>query len=240
MVVRVVGGAVHEPARPLPVGHSEVAVVDRDGPHVDGDEHADPEHLVHWEDKDSNVVGEALDKAVERVEGVRGEGRGHLPLVVGLVDVFVEEGEVEPPVEPIDEAVCEHEEHEDREEEVGQPIVAHVVIEAAVALQLPDGHDGHEHGHLRDGAQRELELQAHLPRDPLLILHPLAVKEEVEVSNRGKQVHDRTANGVDQIEVHHLAHSGVARHLVLPKQRVQGPVAGNVLRDVHGLSAAHE
>ena len=34
----------------------------------------------------------------------------HLPLVVVLVDVFVDEAVVEPPMYPVDEAVCEQQE----------------------------------------------------------------------------------------------------------------------------------
>mmetsp|Transcript_21602 Transcript_21602/g.53776 ORF Transcript_21602/g.53776 Transcript_21602/m.53776 type:complete len:216 (+) Transcript_21602:505-1152(+) len=215
-MVGVMRRAVHQPPRPLPVGHREVAVMDGDGPHVDCDKHAHPQHLVHREDEDGDVVGKALDEPVEWVEGVRGKGAGDLPLVVRLVDVLVEHGQMKPAVEPVDEAVSEHEEGEDGEDEVGQPEVAHVIVQARVSLELPDGDDRHQQRHLRDRAERQLQLERHLPGDPLLVLHPLLVEEEVEVEGGWDQVHQRAADAVDEVEVDELADRVVARHRVLP------------------------
>lgn len=84
VVVGVVGRAVDDAGQR--VGHAVVAVVDGDGPDVDKDVEGQVEHLVQREEEGVDVVGEPLQEAVHRVEGVAGEGRWDLPHVVGLVE----------------------------------------------------------------------------------------------------------------------------------------------------------
>ena len=62
-----------------------LAVVDHDSPDLDESEQCDVGELLQREDEGEEVVWEGLGEAVERVEGVRGERRGHDPLVVRLV-----------------------------------------------------------------------------------------------------------------------------------------------------------
>jgi len=84
VVVGVVGSAVdhlHQRA-----GHPVVPVVDGDGPDVDEDVKGQVEDLVQGEEEGVDVVGQPLEEAVHWVEGVAGEGRGHLPHVVRLVE----------------------------------------------------------------------------------------------------------------------------------------------------------
>lgn len=79
------GGAVDDGA----VGHV-LAVVDEDGPDVDEDEQGDVGELLEREEEGEDVVGERLGEAVDRVEGVGGEGAGHDPLVVWFVQALVD------------------------------------------------------------------------------------------------------------------------------------------------------
>ena len=86
------------------------AVVDEDGPDVDEDEEGDVGKLGEGEQEGEHVVRQRLGVAVQRVEGVRGKGRGHDPLVVRLVDVLVDAWVVQTAVDPIDQRVGEEEE----------------------------------------------------------------------------------------------------------------------------------
>ena len=90
-----------------------IAVVDRDSPHIDQKIQDEVDKLVHWEQKHVDVVRQALSEAVQRVEGVAGERARDLPLVVRLVDL-VDEGVVQPPVDPVDDKVREHDERDER------------------------------------------------------------------------------------------------------------------------------
>lgn len=91
VVVGVVGGAVDDAGQG--VGHAVVAVVDGDGPDVDEDVERQVEQLVQREQEGVDVVGQALQEAVHRVEGVAGERRRDLPHVVRLVEELRRERE---------------------------------------------------------------------------------------------------------------------------------------------------
>lgn len=77
VVVGVVGRAVDDAGQAA--GDAVVAVVDGDGPDVDKNVKTQVEQLVQGEEEGVDVVREALHEAVDRVEGVAGEGRGDLP-----------------------------------------------------------------------------------------------------------------------------------------------------------------
>lgn len=83
MVVGVVGCAVDDARQGA--GNAVVAVVDGDGPDVDEHIQNQVEHLVEGEEEGVDVVRETLQEAVDRVEGVAGEGSGDLPDVVRFV-----------------------------------------------------------------------------------------------------------------------------------------------------------
>ena len=76
VVVRVMRRAVHDWTQAL--GHTEIAVMDGDGPDVDGDVEEEVGVLVHGEQEHVDVVRAALQEAVQRVEGVTGEWSGNL------------------------------------------------------------------------------------------------------------------------------------------------------------------
>lgn len=98
---------------------AEIAVVDRDSPDVDHDVEPEVEQLVHREAEDVDVVGDGLEEAVDRVEGVAGEWRRDLPGVVRLVQ-RVDEPVMQKAVDPVDDAVGEQDEGNGRTHD-GQP-----------------------------------------------------------------------------------------------------------------------
>jgi len=149
----VAGGAVDDGR----VG-DVLAVVDHDGPDLDEGEEGDVGELLQGEDEGEEVVGDGLGEAVERVEGVGGEGCGHDPLVVRLVQALVEELAVQGAVDPVDAEVGEGQEDgeldpvpgaaEEGEKRVGELGVGGGVVDEAEAADFGDeegnGEDGHD------------------------------------------------------------------------------------------------
>ena len=127
------------------------AVVDEDGPDVYEDEEGDVGEFLEGEEEREEVVWNALGKAIEGVEGVRGVGRGHDPFVVGFVEGFVETGVVKAAVDPVDEEVGEADEEGELEVVVEcERGVRRCVVEFSVAADFKEeqgsgenGHDGH-------------------------------------------------------------------------------------------------
>ena len=76
VVVGVMCRAVHD--RLEDVGHAEIPVMDRDSPDVDEHIQDQVEQLVHREQEHIDVVGAALRKTIEGVEGMAGKWCGHL------------------------------------------------------------------------------------------------------------------------------------------------------------------
>lgn len=69
-----------------------VTIVNGDGPDIDKDVEAQVGDFVQGEEEGVDVVGQALHEAIDRVEGVAGEGRRDLPQVVGLVEALPGKG----------------------------------------------------------------------------------------------------------------------------------------------------
>ena len=111
VMVHVVGRAVDERLQRL--RDTVVAVVYRDRPHVDEKIEDQVDELVHREEEHVDVVRETLSEAVQGMEGVTGERARDLPLVVWLV-YLVDERMVQPPVDPVDDKVSEHDERHER------------------------------------------------------------------------------------------------------------------------------
>ena len=155
----------------------EVAVMDRDGPHVDEDKHAEVDELVHREEEGVNVVRCALRKAVQRVEGMRGPWGGHLPQVVLLVDRAVENGPVEGTVDPINTEVGEHEERAYAEKLEGHAALE-PVIEFRIAAYLVPEDDGGQEAHYGDAPSGRQNFAVHLVWNHLGVLEIRFVKEK--------------------------------------------------------------
>ena len=112
--------------------------MDGHGPYIDQYVEEQVDELVHGEEEDVDVVGQTLGEPVEGVEGVAGEGTRHLPLVVGLVDVLVDERVVEPPVDPVDHKVSEHDEGQQCSHDT--PPAYNTIPVSSPALLLSLGH----------------------------------------------------------------------------------------------------
>ena len=94
------------------------AIVNHDGPDVDEHEQGDVGELLERQHEGEDVVWDGLSEAIERVEGVRGKGRRHDPLVVRLVQALVNHRVVQTAVDPVDEEVGEEQEQRELEEVV--------------------------------------------------------------------------------------------------------------------------
>lgn len=127
-----------------------LAIVNHDGPQVDKDEKTNIGYLLQREDEGENVVGKRLSEAVERVEGMAGEGSRHDPLVVSLVEVLIDEWEVQPSVSPVDAEIGKGEEERELKKVVPH---SRAVLGGIIKLSITahfgekernsnDGHDG--------------------------------------------------------------------------------------------------
>lgn len=91
-------------------GNTEVAVVDRYRPNVDGNVQRQIQNLMHWEQEDVYVIRRALQETVDGMECVTGERCCHLPGMMRLVYGAVDKSVVKPPMNPVDETVGEQNE----------------------------------------------------------------------------------------------------------------------------------
>ena len=79
-----------------------------DRPDVHKDEQRKIGPTVDGEDEWEEVVWNRLEVSIYGVERMRSKGRRHDPLVMGLVDMLIEEGKVQPAVNPVHQVVGEH------------------------------------------------------------------------------------------------------------------------------------
>eukprot|EP00053_Salpingoeca_punica_P016287 m.153127 g.153127 ORF g.153127 m.153127 type:complete len:383 (-) comp16931_c0_seq2:181-1329(-) len=195
VVVRVVGRAVDNGLEA--VRHAVVAVVDRGAPQVDNHKEHEVEALVQREDKRVEVVGRALGKAINRVEGMRGKGRRDLPQVVRLVQRRVDERVVQPAVHPVDAEIREEDEGAERGHQHGvAAVLLNVLVELGVAVDLKEEDDGGGQGHAGDRGQGALDLARHLVRHAILVAEDLRVLQQLVVED--KVVTQRGGDEVDE------------------------------------------
>ena len=182
----VAGGAVYD-GRVVGI----FAVVDQDGPDVDEDEEGDAGDFGEREQEWEDVVGEALGVAVGGVEGVRGERRGHDPLVVWLVDVLVDAGVVQAAVNPVDAQVGEA----DEEGNLGVVIPSSRAVFGAVVELGVSAHLGQEPGNSEDGHDGEGDVGLlHLKLDLMFEVSRVVeggLVEDKEVGCAGEDVVDK-------------------------------------------------
>lgn len=110
------------------------------------------------EEKDVDMIGQALRVAVDGVEGVRGVRRWDDPLVVRLVNVLVQPRVVLDAVNPVDAKVGEEEEEGHRQNGVRNAVVADVLVQLAVAANLAQEPRQREGIQRREGSQGALNL----------------------------------------------------------------------------------
>ena len=96
--------------------NTEVTVVYRHRPDVDGDVQQQVRELLHRKAEDVDVVGHRLQEAVNRMEGMARIRRRHLPAMVWLVDGGVQKAVMEATVDPINQTIGEKNEADRRED----------------------------------------------------------------------------------------------------------------------------
>ena len=194
MVHGVAGGAVDDGA----VG-DVLAVVDEDGPEVDEAEEEDVGELLQREDEGEDVVGDALRPAVERVEGVRGEGAGHDPLVVRLVQGLVDQRVVEAAVNPVDAEIGEGDEQRELDDAVvREGLFGEGVVELRVSADFGDEEGGRQEGHDGHGLHGLLDLHGDLVLEELGVLDGGLVPDENVGEGGGDEVGDDAENPAER------------------------------------------
>jgi hypothetical protein len=183
-----------------------LAVVDQDCPDVDEDEEGDVGKLLEREEEGEDMVRQTLGIAIHGVEGVRGKGRGHDPLVVGLVQRLVNALVVESTVNPVDTEIGEEEE----EGKLG-PVVPGTgallcgIVELRVAADFSQEPGRSEDGHDREGDVGLLHLETDLVFEVSGMVEGTLVEDEV-VGQRGENV---VYNDTKQPVCGELANGGI-------------------------------
>jgi hypothetical protein len=83
MMIHVVGRAVHN--RFEWIRYPIIAIVDRDGPHVDKHKQNKIREFVERKHKGINVVRTALEESIDGMEGVAGKGRRYLERTMKMI-----------------------------------------------------------------------------------------------------------------------------------------------------------
>lgn len=148
------------------------AIMDHDGPEVDESKEDHIGVLLKRKNEGENMVGDTLGPAIQRMESVGREGTRHDPLVVGLVQLLVDQGMVQASVNPVDEEVgkCD-EDGELQDAVVWERFLFKGIVEFGVT---PDFSDKERHGQERHDRHR-----LHRLRDlhSNLVLQPFGVSD---------------------------------------------------------------
>ena len=210
-------------------------VVNRDSPEVHHHKKTHEEYIVQGEQINKDVVRHTLTEAVDRVEGVRGEGRRELVRVMQLMDVLIDDRVMQATVEAVHHEVCECEEQHGREEEVGPAVIGDVVVHFAVAAVREDSSRHHQYCHERDGARRYPDLVLdlspqlrHIVRVDRLGEELLLQAAEVDVVGQRSEgeVHEGATRCQDQPKNEHLMRQFVLVHRQDRRVKVKGKVHG--------------
>lgn len=107
--VQVMHGVASSSVDHRAVGHI-LAIMDQDSPEVNESKEEDVGELLEREDEREQVVGHTLGPAIQRVESMRGVRARHDPLVVRLVQRFVDARVVQAAVDPVNAKIGERDE----------------------------------------------------------------------------------------------------------------------------------
>lgn len=169
-----------------------LAIMNEDSPQVDETEEEDVGDLLQREDEGEDVVGHALGPAVERVEGVGSERRGHNPLVVRLVESTVNARVVQSSVNPVDEEVGEEDEDgELKDAVVGEGLLGDGIVELGVAADLEDEEGCSQKGHWRHSRHGLLDFQGNLALEEFGVVEGGFVPNEDVGSSRDDEVYEK-------------------------------------------------
>ena len=86
-------------------------IVDEDGPEVDEAEKDHIGEFLEGQNEREDMIRHTLWPAIERVEGVGREWRGHDPPVMRLVQSSVDERVMQPTVNPVDKEIRKQDEY---------------------------------------------------------------------------------------------------------------------------------
>jgi hypothetical protein len=176
VVVGVVERTVDDALQRL--GHQVNAVVDRHRPQLHDDEHDEVHVLVKGEEKREEMIGQTLEKAVKRVEGMGGERGCDDPLMVRFVNVSIRKLDfMKAAMNEVDKHICEKEKKNDAEEKVGPPILIDGVIQHAVSVQLKHKKNCREESDKGYRLQCEQDLESDLVGEHSLVIHDRRIEE---------------------------------------------------------------
>lgn len=113
-----------------------VAVVDHDGPDVDKKEKENVHALLEREHKGEHVVRDALQEAVNWVEGMGGKRRGNNPLVMRFVQNLVDALVVKAAVDQVDAEISKHDEERELGPQDPRGVVLEFPVELGVTMEL--------------------------------------------------------------------------------------------------------
>jgi len=173
-------------------------IVDHDCPDVDEHEERNVRELLKRQDEWEYVVWDRLCEAIERMESMRREWRGHDPFVVRLVEVLVDAWVMEPSVNPVNEEVGKQQENRELQDVIppARPLFRRVV-DLAVSSDLEPKCSSCQDSHARQGLQSLPYFHANLILEILGMLEGLVIEDEVigeasegEVQNRSKNPGD--------------------------------------------------
>lgn len=156
-------------------------LTDHDRPDGHEDKQGQVGDLLQREQERVQMVGEALAESVHGVESVAGKRRRHDPFVVGLVQVLVDPGVMQPAVDEVDAAVGERD-----EERVLQVCVERKgallgeIVELGVPAHFGDEAQRGQNGHAGHGMHGLFDLQADLVAEEFGVLHGALVVYEIE------------------------------------------------------------
>lgn len=200
VVKSMVGRTVDELFRPGAGDH--VAVVDEDGPELHENEEYGVEVLLHRANKDKDMVRSRLQESIDGVESNRSPGRGNNPLVVRLVNVFVDAGVVFESVNPINEEVVEDHVYNGRDEEPGPAVLIDVRVEKTVAADLGEEKGQTEKIYDRNGPERRHDFLGDLVFEESRVVLQSTVEDQVvgkggedEVDCGGTKARDKQNRG---------------------------------------------
>lgn len=140
-----------------------LSVVDEDGPDVDEGKEGNVREFLQREQEWKEVVWNRLREAIERMERMRGVRGGHDPLVMRLVQRFVDEWVMQPAVDPVDEAVRKQDEEGELEKIVPwEGGFGGEVVQFGVPADFGQHAHGSQKGHARHGFVGLKDFQANL------------------------------------------------------------------------------
>lgn len=176
-----------------------LAVMDHHGPNINEAEKAEVNHLLQGENEGKHVIRQALNITIYRVECMRGERRGDNPLVMRLVEVFVDPRMVQATMCDINEGVGEKQKQRNLEQKVSpSAVVLQRPKQLRVALGFSDEPGNGEQSHDGNGLHGLINFHPDLILQIFRMFEVLVVVDHVVREQCGEKVQDPTENSGDE------------------------------------------